>query len=713
MLTDQQRTYLNNLIRNDLIYWEDFWNPTNEEIKDLKEFTFQKNIINKIWEEQYARNCRKILKYQYSTNSDDETLLKTVSNIISAYSNYKSSKYWIDYCALKYLLFCEHYDCSEIERDPEFFLPENRDRPINKAFRNIRFWIKKYTPWNWVQEDEEENEEDEEENEENEENKDYISFMKQIFEKIWYETWLNFIKLFKRKKYLNFSILYLLNENWFELSTEYKQILYYPGNLSYKYHPIYNISDPEELQQQLNFIQNEYSKVSKTSKEFNEFIFKSYYFQIFSKRCSDKSLLIKYLTEFKTKYKKLWILVKNPDYLHQHELFDLPDDEVEKMKKQYMFLDLLKSRLEVENLMETLSIWDLRKLFSHLHHVQKTSRFKYGSEYADHDSIYYQRYVIFELSRLFLYRTIKKEHFQRLNSIYEYSTTNTRVAIIYNLVRWKFSFSYVRIWTEYFLQWYDLLLKQLFINFRLWTVWENLDNFKELWKESLNDISWYWWEDSEEDIIKDIFTDESISHEFKSSLLLDWRTKLQKWKTQKLPMLTIIKPIVALLNWSVRWRIVVWIREWDKVQEEVEKEKYFEYSALKELNITSSQKTNYHYLTWIDYEISELFNNKSDDNLIQRIDNEIEKYINPTPSIWWGAVKLNIKKFLWKKILIIEVFPWNVVFAMNIEKWKWIPTEHVIYIRENGADKQIKDPLKIIELTKNKLNINNNSNVDI
>lgn len=693
MLTDQERSYLNDLIRNDLIAQEDFWELTREEIDKLKEYTFQKNIHDRIWYEQYARNLRKILKYQYITNINDETLLKTVSNIVQAYTKFKSSKYWIDSCILAYLLFCQHYDCSDVENDKDFFDSKNKDRPINKEYQNISFLISVNTPSN----------EDGE--------RDYIFIMREIFEKIGYEPWENFIKLFKWKKYLNFSILYLLNEKWFELSTEYKQILYYPGNLNYGYHPIYNISDSKELEQQLDFIQNEYSKVSKTTKEFDEFIFKSYYFQIFSKKCSDKNQLIKFLKEFKTKYKKFWTLVKNPDYKHQHQLIDLPDDEVEKMKNQYMFLDLLKSRLEVQNLLETLPISDLRELFNYLDHIHKIWWFKYGSEFANHDSIYYQRYVIFELSRLFLYRTIKREQFEWLNSIYEYSVTNSRVAIIYNLVRGKFSFSFLRIGTEYFLQWYDLLLKQLFINFRLWTVWENLDSFKDLWKESLNSISWYWWDDSEEDIIKDIFSDESICHEFKASLCLDWRAKLQKWETKKLPILTIIKPIVALLNWSIRWKIVVWIREWDKVQEEVEKEKYFEYSALKELNITNSQKTNYHYLTWIDYEIKELLNNKSDDNLIQRIDVELSKYIDPTPSIWWGTVMLSIKKFLWKKILIIDVIPGNTVFTMKIEHWKWKPTENIIYIRKNWSDQQLKDTLEIIEFTKNKINTNNDLNV--
>jgi hypothetical protein len=48
----------------------------------------------------------------------------------------------------------------------------------------------------------------------------------------------------------------------------------------------------------------------------------------------------------------------------------------------------------------------------------------------------------------------------------------------------------------------------------------------------------------------------------------------------------------------------------------------------------SNQKTNFHYLTGIDTEIKELFNNKSEDNLKQWIDTEIiKKYIDPDPSI--------------------------------------------------------------------------------
>ena len=70
---------------------------------------------------------------------------------------------------------------------------------------------------------------------------------------------------------------------------------------------------------------------------------------------------------------------------------------------------------------------------------------------------------------------------------------------------------------------------------------------------------------------------------------------------------------------------------------------------------------------------------------------------------------LNIKKVFWKKLLIIEIIPWNVVFTMNVEKWKWIPAEHVIYIRKNGADQQIKDPLELIEFTKNKFSNSINS----
>lgn len=243
----------------------------------------------------------------------------------------------------------------------------------------------------------------------------------------------------------------------------------------------------------------------------------------------------------------------------------------------------------------------------------------------------------------------------------------------------------------------------MFKNFWLRNVWDWLDEFKEIWKESSNAMWWYY-EETDDDIAKLIFSEEWISHEFKASLWLDWREKLKTWKSTWMPLLSIIKPIVAFLNWNVPWKIVVWIREWEKVKEEIEKQNYFKYQDLEKYWINSYKKSNYHYLTWIDLEIKDLLWNKTDDNLKQWIDVQLWQYITPAPQIWWGTISLDIKKFLWKKILIVDIKPWNTIFCLKqqVKTWSGKKIENTIYVRKNWADEKVTDPVDIIKLTESK-----------
>ena len=471
MLTEKERKYLSNLILNDLLEWEDFWDTSTEAIDRLKEYTLQKWISERIWLEQYSWNLRKILKYQYETAAPDRTILKTIFHIVSSYAIFKSETYWIDCCCIYYMLFWEKYWYDIIDKDPYFFDVKNKDREVNRDLWTLSRLISTYSMWD----------NDESEN-------DYISLMKWILDNLWYEEWDNFLKIVNRKlKWFKFSVVYLQRKNWIELDNEKKKQLFNPWNLSYWYHPLvtwdYDIQQIKE--HYYVFMFSEYLKLWEYSKDFLKFIFDSFFFHIIKRRNESNKEMLQYFQSFKDKYKELWRSIRNNKVLEWYT-----EKEYEIMRNQFLFLDLMESRYKVMSLLEELPINDLRKLFNYLHdNYPKSLWYNYWVDKNNKDNLYYSRYLVFELSRIFLHKQIKKEQFDWLNSIYDYATDkkNTRVWIFYNLVMWKFSLSYIRVWTEYFLQWYWILLKQLFKNFWLWTPWKELEKFKEIWKEVLNE----------------------------------------------------------------------------------------------------------------------------------------------------------------------------------------------------------------------------------
>lgn len=126
MLTEKEKAYLDDLILNDLLEWEDFLEITPEWIDKLKEYTLQKWIIDRIWWEQYTWNMRKILKYQYDTWAPVHVLLKTILSIVSIYWKQKSEKYGVDCCIIMYLMIWENFWYDVVKNDPDFFNEEKK-----------------------------------------------------------------------------------------------------------------------------------------------------------------------------------------------------------------------------------------------------------------------------------------------------------------------------------------------------------------------------------------------------------------------------------------------------------------------------------------------------------------------------------------------------------------------------------------------------------
>ena len=679
-LSEKSKVYLENLIFWDLLHWKNFWELTREWVDKLKKYTLKVGIKDEIWAENYIYNMEKILKYQIETWWNYEIVLKTCFHILIALSRDVDERYWIDLCIISFLQFWYLYWFDVLENDPDFFNPIKKNHKVNKDFSSFWYNIETFAPSDEYWE------------------KDYITLYTQMFSKIWYSYLNDLFKISTKKpKYSQFSICWLLFKNKYELTLDQKRILFNPWNLEYDYHPaITTSSSLDDLNKKINYFQKEYSKVSEYSKPFCNFMFDCARYKWQIKKTKSKNKILSIFSEFDKKYRyfssKKWNII------------NVTENESEMMKNQYFFMDLLRSRYNVEHILEESSIEDLRELFYYFYDkIPSTPRFNYAKWINDDDNFFYRRYIIFELSRIFLHRQIKKEQFDKIHSLYSLSLKDPKIAIIYNLTLWKFSFSFIHIWTEYFLQWYNLLLKQLFKNFWLKNVWDWLDEFKEIWKESSNAMSWYY-EENDDDISRLIFSDEWIWHEFKASLRLDWRKKLQTSKSEKMPLLSIIKPIVAFLNWNVPWKIVVWIREWEKVKEEIEKEKYFSYEDLEKYWIKSSKRSNSHYLTWIDLEVQDLLWNKTDDNLKQRIDTQISQYITPAPQIWWGTISLDIKKFLWRKVLIVDIKPWNTIFCLKqqVKTWSSKKIENIVYVRKNWADEKVTDPVDIIKLTESK-----------
>ena len=212
-------------------------------------------------------------------------------------------------------------------------------------------------------------------------------------------------------------------------------------------------------------------------------------------------------------------------------------------------------------------------------------------------------------------------------------------------------------------------------------------------KEYSNDFVGYLWE-SDDDVVEYIFLWEWLDIEFKASLCLDRKEKIKNNQMKKMELRSIFRPIVSFLNGLRPAKIVVGIREAHKVNEEISKG-VFSIDNLSASWIKSHPKTNNHFLTWIENDIILLWN-KTEDNFLQYIDSQIQKYINPNPLLS-SSIKLSIKKFLWKKILIIDVIPSADVFCLKEFKNK-NNFENVIYVRYNWADKRIQDPLEIIKL---------------
>ena len=421
---------------------------------------YEKNIKISIW---YLSTSKCFVKdnYKYCFN-----LLKR--------------KIWKIWCGLLYNNVWENFWYDVRKNDPDFFNEDNKDREVNREISSLWFYMSIYSEWDSDGSD-----------------KDYMTLMRNIFENVWYEEWHNFLKITNKKlKWLWFSIVYLMWSNWITLDVEQRRLLFNPWNFSYVYHPFltkdWNLN---KVTNRYRYFYKEYSWITEYSKEFTKFIYDSFYFQILRKREPKKKKIIQFIQDFKRRSKDVEECIKSHTKMRT---FD--DKEFEIMKNQFLYLDMMESRYRVEVLFEELPIEDLRRLFDYFHHTcRKTVWYKYGDK--EKNPILYQWYVIFELSKLFLHKQIKKEHFDWLNSIYNYATDrkNARVGILYNLTMWKFSLSFTRIWTEYFLQWYNLLLKQIFKNFWLQTPWKDLEKFKEIWKEALNLEYW-----EEEDSLPEI-----------------------------------------------------------------------------------------------------------------------------------------------------------------------------------------------------------------
>ena len=645
------------------------------DIEKLKQQTFSWSIQDN---DLYFENIRKIFQFQYETAANLEILLTTLFHLLSSFLK-KGNNVYLDICVVQIFRYQSKYGFSKL---PETFF----DKSVNLNTEQFKLYSKLwssvfdlysqryslarseegYYPLDWRM----------------------ITVFEEIYQLIGYEIGIELYKIANKKLWnLLFCILFPLKDKISYLISEHYQIIFSPYQFyNIKNHPLLSLKD-NEIKTKLASYQKEFSRVSTFSKIFQQYLFDVAKYHILeTTHLSEEKKLLSYIYTFMKKYNYI------ATYIQDNKTIKYVDDQEDKqMKYNYLFFDWRKSKLKADSLIRKTPIQNWKNVFHFFDKATKSLWYK-NSSFSELDNTLWQQKLIFELARMFLYQKIGIEQFDRLHSIYLDSKKQSYIALLYNLILGKFCFAFLRIGTEYYTEGYNLLLKQMFKNFWLNSPWDGMEKFR-IPKEYSNDFVGYLWE-SDDDVVEYIFLWEWLDIEFKASLCLDRKEKIKNNQMKKMELRSIFRPIVSFLNGLRPAKIVVGIREAHKVNEEISKG-VFSIDNLSASWIKSHPKTNNHFLTWIENDIILLWN-KTEDNFLQYIDSQIQKYINPNPLLS-SSIKLSIKKFLWKKILIIDVIPSGDVFCLKEFKNK-NNFENVIYVRYNWADKRIQDPLEIIKL---------------
>lgn len=661
---------------------------SDNEVEQIKKSTFRKWSYNDLWNECYFNNLKLILKYQISTNAPEHIIWNTIFHL---YNNIKSNQESIDIDSYIYLWMINmikyilSYWVNKPYKNDTFIEFTEEQKKQYKAYSSIWYnfwlgyclikWIEYPSEWkleiDWL----------------------YNKIIDRIYTIFWWEIRNILYDLAPHDHYV-FSILYeAINNHKQIVDIQYLRSLYSPYQFTIQNHPIAN-KTVDEIKLYIEDIKEKrifFNNIDK-SKSLEEFEYDCWYLNLIKQK-KDYQLLYDEISSFKEKY----YFIKNNIYSKNLiRNFD-NDNEKDTAISQLLYFDMQQTIVKIKLILQESDIKNLTNIF-HFLNDDKIFFLWYNNKDFIKESENKKRRNCIELSRIFLYQKISQKEFDWLKSIYEETKWDFLLSNLYNLVLWKFSLAFVKIWVKYFTEDYLLLLKTIFRNLRLQTPWKDMNIFnlpQEAWNDSR---TWYW--DNDDEIKELIFSDEWIDKEMKWYIIYDWKSHLQ-WKINKrIEKHSYIKPVCAFLN--TNWgKIILWLREENGVYNEVKN------LGLEILNINTKdlfrhKETNNHYLTWIDKDLEILWQNA--DQLKQYIDNYIWENIFPNPFTNNNPIIINIKKFFGKTICIMEVPKWNIEYYL-VEKTiinKKEILKHQLYIRKNASDHVIKDIKEGIEYFKSR-----------
>lgn len=665
------------------------WSQSRDEIYNIRSITLKSDSLENLWYRQYRENLSLILKYQKDTLAPSKNLLQTMFHLVGAYVNTNANKVSCkDYSLLWLLSLLQYVETYWMEKPPHEADFDNIDlevesnSPQKKHYRTIWYyflcalykykwieiigWEKMMCDW------------------------DFCKITEIVYEIIGPEVWEIMYVLAPSHISFGFCIVYTAHYRYKQFINEKVSdvTIFSIFQFSINNHP-YADEEYSNIKKYVAKCKENYIGTSEESGLYKDFVFDCGLLNLLKKNES-KELLYE-IREFKSRYVFIAKRIRNPRFT----ILWIDEKYYDQLIRQRLYFDMLDSIYHIKSLLSSMKIVDFRVLFDYLnndinyHHFwHKHKAFLLGDEKNK------KRWNIIELSRIFLFKKIRQKEFDRIHSIYEQTKSEPLFRNIYNLVLWKFSLAFVKIWVDYFTEWYHILLKQMFKNFWLQTPGHDLENFN-LPKEAANDLGSYELE-NDEDIRDLIFNDEGIELEIKASIFLDRKKYLVSNKKQELPESTYLKPLVSFLN--TKWgNIVLWLWEWNKLDEELLRWD-ITLEQLKNKWLNKYPKANNHYLTWVDEDLTLKW--LTEDNMKQQIDQYIKNNVYPDPFISSCTIQVTFKKFLGKKICILSVPQWSTeYFLQNNSSWTVI---HKLYVRQNGSDREIKDPKEITEYIKGK-----------
>lgn len=682
--------------RWNLVAYDDIDFLTDIQIESLKKETFYRWSVSTLWTTKYIDNMLKILKYQDITNAPEKIIYKSLLHLCWIVVRNSNSEQYRDFILLWTISFkyyiSEHRDSinETIEDDKylnktfvenEYDNKEDRHKKdwgliwynLAMAFCSIQ-WIE--YPDKWIPDID----------------FNYTKVTQEFFDLIWYENFQEFYSISPNYYPLRFCILYpVYKHNAKLLWDEQLECVLNPYQFSIENHPVKNL-ELDDIEQSVVSSYNLYRRFSKNSEIYYQVLCESTIINII-KQSKNNDAILERINKFRKRYKFL----KN-HIIHWNSIEGLKEWEDEFLSNQYLYMDLQRSIFTLKSILEKNTLKDYRDVFYFLEDVKQKSLWYEKIEESDESLGKWK--IIFEISRLFLYQKIGLKQFDWMHSVYEFTKINDPLLKnLYNLILWKFSLAYNKIWVSYFTQWYHMLLKTIFRNCRLQNLTQWMDSFV-LPREASNDL-WLYEGEDDQDIASLIFDNEWLLLEFKASILLDWKKYIIEKKIPLKPKKVLLemkkssflKPLVSILNSKNGWQIVLWIRENQKVQEELMKWT-FSLSDLDSIKLNKFSRCNWHYLTWIDLDLEYL--NTDYDKFSQLIDCTIKEYIYPDPFLTDNPINIYFKKFLWKDICVMHITPWKQEYYLkNGDDYK-------LYIRKNASDQELKSAKDIVEFYKSK-----------